>query len=854
MSHAEELLSQLRTLGVQLRLEGETLRLNAPKGALTPELQSQLKGSKAEIVALLHSRQDSGGASSVISIPRVMRQPRMPISLAQQRLWFLQQIEPQSAAYNMVVFLRLAGNLQENVLERSLFDIVQRHEDLRTVFGQEEGTPFSRLIDGTQWQLERPSFELRNGERLEEAAFRFSEDRASDLFDLEVGPLFRAFLLPVADEEYLVVLAMHHIIADGWSIGVIVRELAENYQAYCLNQLPRLPDLPIQYFDYAEWQRTWLERGVLDRQMPYWRKQLEGAPGLSIFPPDHPRRNDGTARGKRCRFTLSAALRAQIESFSRGHDATLFMTLLSAFQLMLARYSGQRDVVVGSPVANRGRAELSDLVGFFVNNLVLRVQVDEGISFQELLNRVRETTLGAFEHQEMPFDQLVRELQTDRSVDYAPIFQTMFTLQNFPLEDLKLPGVTVSPLEVDGSIARFDLTFEVYPYRNELLVVIEYRADLYDEKTILQLQQSYAHILQSVVDAPSQSVDQVPLLPPSAREKLLWLGAIQSHAPTPSLLVEQLVRFSNETPDKVAVRAGIDGLTYAELNHRANALASTLIQAGAGRGSLVPVCLHRSTNLLTALLAVLKTGAAYVPLDPIYPAQRIASILEDVKPSVLISEPTLLPLLGGQRSHAILLDETWSGESTIDEFEPAFRDVESHADDLAYVIFTSGSTGRPKGVEITHGSLANFLESMRNSPGLNQSDRLLAVTTVSFDIAGLELFLPLYVGGEVVIALAPGDLPALLDDLERAAPTVMQATPALWQMLVSSGWNGNPNLTALCGGEALTPQLAHSLLPRVKELWNMYGPTETAACRSEGRFATLPSSFWIRNENRRPWA
>jgi amino acid adenylation domain-containing protein len=405
----------------------------------------------------------------------------------------------------------------------------------------------------------------------------------------------------------------------------------------------------------------------------------------------------------------------------------------------------------------------------------------------------------------------------------------MFILQNFPLEELTIPELTVSPLELDASTARFDFSVEVYPFRKELWVFFDYRTDLYDHATILELQRSFEHVLEFVTTNPNATLGSVPLLPESAREALLNFGNPPPVTlPIGSLLLDALKRVVNETPAKVAVRAGTESLTYAELNRRADSLSASLRRAGALPGSLIPVCLHRSTELLVCLLAVLKTGAAYVPLDPSSPKHRITAILDDIQPSVLVSESSLLPLLGRYQSQCLVLGSEAVAESEETDSEEPQTTIEAPAlDSLAYVIFTSGSTGNPKGVEISHGALANFLDSMRQEPGFTSQDRILAVTTVSFDIAGLELFLPLYVGGEVIIALAPGDLPTLLDDLVRVKPTIMQATPALWQMLLVAGWEGDAELTALCGGEALTPTLAADLLPRVKTLWNMYGPTET---------------------------
>ena len=537
------------------------------------------------------------------------------------------------------------------------------------------------------------------------------------------------------------------------------------------------------------------------------------------------------------------------------------MTMLSAFMLLLSRYSGQEDVVVGSPSANRGHTDISELIGFFVNNLVLRTSVEGDISFEDLLKRVRETTIGAFEHQDLPFDELVRELVTDRNREISPFFQTMFILQNFPLEELELPRLIVTPLEIDAQTARFDLTLEIYPRKGELYVFFDYRSDLYSEQTILELQQSFEFVLRQVVFDPSVLVKSVSLLPTPLRQRALdWRNDRSS---TPLTLLQSLRQHTLHHPDKLAVSAGGRSLTYAELSQLSDQLATRLRQSGLAPGSLIPILLSRSVDLLVSMLAVHKAAAAYVPLDPIYPRMRIASILDDVKPKVLITQSTLLHLIEGHERGALLVDAATAvplDSSDIDHH----HSLNYSLADLAYVIFTSGSTGKPKGVEISHGALANFLTSMQHTPGFTAEDRLLAVTTVSFDIAGLELFLPIYSGGQVIISTAPGDLPTLLADLEREQPTVLQATPALWQMLLSSGWKGDQSVTALCGGEALNADLAKALAPHVKELWNMYGPTETTIWSSAVRLDQAPgthiplggpignTSFYVLDPQREP--
>ena len=843
MTDATELLARLRAMGVQLTLEDDSIRLNAPKGSLTPALQAELKASKTELLELLRSVQRSGKGTAG-PIAKAARQNLMPLSFAQQRLWFLQQMDPESTAYNLECVFTMKGDLDADALGRSLHSIILRHEDLRTIFVQQDGAPYTQITDGLDWKMDRLSLHRGPDETIEQGVTRFCDEVTRKPFDLERGPLLRAWLLDSGEQEAVLVFSMHHIISDGWSMGVLVRELAENYRALLAGKPPKIAELPIQYVDYSVWQREWLASGVLDRQIQYWRKRLEGAPPLIRFPPDRARSSASDIRGRRARMLFSSSVVERLHAFGRANEATLFMTLLSTFMLLLSRYSGLQDVVVGSPSAIRSRADLSELIGFFVNNLVLRAEVEPGITFLELLRRVREATLGAYENQDLPFDHLVREIQTDRNPEYTPLFQTMFILQNFPLEDLKLPELAVSPLEIGSSTARFDLTVEVYPYHGQLVVFFDYRTDLYDAETIAQLQESFRNVLEFVLDHPGATLESVPLTTASAREELLRFGNSPAVTMPPgSLLLDAFGRVVKETPEKIAVRTGTQTLTYAELNSRAEKLSRRLQRAGASPSSMVPVCLNRSTELLVALLAVLKSGAAYVPLDPASPKQRIRAILDDIHPTVLISESSLLGMLDPYRSQCLLIDdiESADGEETGAESQLSFATAPT-ADSLAYVIFTSGSTGNPKGVEIPHGALANFLDSMRKEPGFTSADRILAVTTVSFDIAGLELFLPLYVGGETIIALEPGDLPTLLNDLARERPTVMQATPALWQMLIGGGWEGDPMLTALCGGEALTPTLAIALLPCVKALWNMYGPTETTIWSSVSRVASAEGS------------
>ena len=818
-----ELLNHLRSSNVALSLDGDALKCSAPQGMLTKELREELGARKPEIIAFLRaSRELPRGVEK--GIPRLDRSGPLPLSYAQQRLWFLNQLDPDSPVYNIGMPIRMRGILNVPALEQALRHIVLRHEDLRTSFIQVDGMPRAVIGDGADWKMKIVDARRFGDDGLGSELFQCAANESRELFDISKGPLFRASLLLIEPEHHFLVLTMHHMISDGWSIGVLGQEFAELYKAYATGREPSLTPLTIQYVDFAAWQRTWLESGELDRQLPYWKKQLAGAPPVLGFPADHRRPQTESFHGARAKLIVPKDLVLELEQLSQRNGVTLFMTLLAAFNVLLARYTGQDDIVLGSPSANRSRAELNQLIGFFVNNLVLRTDLSGNPSFVELLGRVREVTLRSYEHQDVPFDMLVHALRPERSLDHSPLFQVMFIMQNFPMGELQLAGVATTPVEMEIETARFDLTVEVFPKQGELWAYFDYNADLYDAETILRIQQHYMSILRSACADPGLKIGAIALLSDRERQRLLveWNQTAKEFPQT--CFHRQFEAHARTTPDRLAVMAQERSLTYAELDERANRIAARLRSRGAGPEKLVAMCLERSADLVAGMLGIAKSGAAYIPLDPAYPKGRIANIFEDAKPLVVLTSTHLLPVLPEHGLPAICVDALDDAEppsSAVMETQPA------SPENLAYVIFTSGSTGRPKGVQITHRALVNFLEAMRKEPGFSPDDVLLAVTTPSFDIAALELLLPLYTGATVCIALQPGDPVALLADLERYRPTVMQATPATWKLLIAAGWRGNPRLKILCGGEALDTDLARSLLVRSGSLWNMYGPTET---------------------------
>ena len=821
-----ELLTYMRSSGAVLTVVDGNLKCSAPKGLLTPDLREELVQHKPEVIAFLQSSQQASRDNArEVSIPKADRSQKLPLSYAQQRLWFLEQLDPGGTAYNINAAMRMAGDLDAPALERTLKTIVERHEDLRTCFKQQDGTPYAEIGNGRDWRVE-----FLAAEELVHVREQLLDAIANVLnrpFDIEHGPLFRAYVIRESNTSSLLLLSIHHIIADGWSMGVFGREFTELYTALVSKREPKLPELTIQYADFAAWQRNWLDSGRVETQLPYWKKQLAGAPPVLGFPSDHQRSLDESFRAGRCKLILPEEMTAQLEELSQRNGVTLFMTLLAAFNLLLARYTGQKDIVVGSPSANRSRPELNPLIGFFVNNLVLRTGLEGDPAFTELLSRVREVTLRASEHQDVPFDQLVHALRPDRTLDASPLFQVMFALQNFPFEDLDLPSLKLKAIELDPDTARFDMSVEVFPRHGSLHCYFDYKADLYEPETVVRLQQHYQAILQAVIADPEQKIGAISLLSAQERKKLL-LDWNQTEAEIPETTFYR--RFESQAranPERIALRCGDEAITYAELQARSNRIALLLRSKGAKPGQLVALFLGRSVDMVAAMLAVGKSGAAYVPLDPAYPAGRIANIIETAKPLLLLTTRDLLSALPEGCGEIVCVDDPLEYAFTQSAVDAEVDSRKVSLDDLAYVIFTSGSTGAPKGVQIPHRALTNFLESMSREPGFTSDDVLLAVTTISFDIAGLELLLPLYMGGTVCVSLQPSDPDTLVAELARFRPSVMQATPATWKMLIASGWRGDPSLKILCGGEALDTELTRSLLVRSDSLWNMYGPTET---------------------------
>jgi amino acid adenylation domain-containing protein len=751
-----------------------------------------------------------------------MRLEEHPLSYGQERLWFLSRLNPADASYNIATVARLRGPLDVTALSAAFGEIIGRHDILRTRFTERDGTPVQVRADWDGPWLER--IDVSEAPARQEQARVIVAQFTNRPFDLTVGPLLRPALIRVADDDHILCVVMHHIAGDGLSLGVLSAELAALYEAHLAGRPSPLTPLPLQYADHVRRQRERRDGDATKRLLAYWTAKLRGVPHLEL-PPDRPRARIRSLNAGQVSCPLPGDLVTRLEQVSRASRCTPFMTWLAAFQLLLARHTGEYDVCVGSPIAGREQADVEPLIGLFANTLALRVDLTGDPTFRELMLRTRAVALEAYVHQDIPFELLLNELDVERDLSRTPLFQTMFAM--FGTEDtgLWLPGTEKEPFEAGFRQAKIDLTGEVFLGGKHPRAVFTYNSDLYDVLSITRLSQRYITLLEAIAADPDARLSDLAVISAAERSQLLhqWNATAQPMPPVTSV-AEMFAAQASRSPGAPAATCQGRTVTYAELNAEVDRLARRLRREGIGPGTLVAVCLERSLEMLTGLLAVLRAGGAYLPLDPGYPARRLQFILSDAAAPVLLTQRRLLPRLPASAARVILADQDAPGPGEADPGQaPPAR-----AEDLAYVIYTSGSTGRPKGVQVTHGALANLLHGMHSVLGPDPIRAWLAITSLSFDISALELFLPVITGGRVVIATeaAATDGAALLRDIEEQSVTHLQATPSGWQMLLDAGFR-DPALTALAGGEALPLPLARDLRPRVRTLWNVYGPTET---------------------------
>ena len=792
-------------------------------------IQERSPAKRALLLKLM--REKAAQAKEGRAIPRRARRDSAALSFAQQRLWFLDQLGAVGSVYNCPYAVRLSGRLDVDVFRRTFAEIVRRHEVLRTTFTVVDGEP--RQVIAADAQV---SFSADALDGADEAEVRRSiVEEARRPFDLTRGPLLRVRLVRLSEEEHVLLLVMHHIISDGWSMGVLVKEVVQLYAAFARGEASPLGELPIQYADFAEWQRGWLRDEALERQLTYWREQLGGALPLEL-PIDYSRPSRQTFGGASIPFTIRPEVSESLSELSRREGVTLFMTLLAAFQALLSRYSSQTDISVGTAIANRNRAETEGLIGFFVNTLVLRTDLSGDPTFAELLKRARVVALGAYAHQDVPFEKLVEELQPERDPSRTPLFQVMMVLQNAPGGGtLGLPGLTLGHVETGAADAKFDLTLTMTEGDEGLSGALQYNTALYEGRTIRRMIGHFERLLEAAAADPRLRLSELPLLSPQEQRQLLveW-NDTAVHLPHGQCFQHLFERQAALTPDATALTCGSLSLSYHELDERADALARRLRSLGARPESLVGVFMERSTEMVVALLGVLKAGAAYVPFDPAHPAERLRFMLEDAAPRVIFTQQHLAARLAehleGSTTAVLCLDSEWE-EIARDGGERL--ESGAAAENLAYVIYTSGSTGRPKGVCVTHRGLVNYLCWAADAYRVAEGRGALVHSPVGFDLTVTSLFTPLVVGRAVTLLPEGETIEALIQALLAGRDfSLLKITPAhlevLSQLLPPEEAAGRARVLVI-GGEALHAEALrfwrrHAPATR---LINEYGPTET---------------------------
>ncbi|HSE18766.1 MAG TPA: amino acid adenylation domain-containing protein [Pyrinomonadaceae bacterium] len=816
-----ELLTKVRSLDVKVWIEGEQLRYRAAKGVLTPELRAELVANKEQILGILRTAAAIENSSSAPPIEPADRAGELPLSFAQQRLWFLDQLEPGSPLYNIPLAVQLNGALDPSALNRAFEDLICRHEGLRTCFQEHNGEPVQVILPPAPIKLEVE--DITGRVELQ----RLLSEEAEQPFDLAHGPLLRVRLFRLSTEEHVLAVTMHHIISDEWSMGIMTRELSALYDAYCSGSESLLPELRLQYADYAVWQREWLQGEVLEQELRYWRKQLAGAPAVIEMPLDHARPAVQTHHGAYQRVQFGAATTRALKELTRRHNATLFMTVLAGFQALLSRWSGTTDVVVGTPVAGRTQGETEAVIGFFVNTLALRTDLTGNPSFSELVSRVREVCLAAYAHQEVPFEKLVEELGVERDLSRTPLFQVMLAWQNGTDEELAMSGLRMGRVEEDlsHSLAKFDLLLSLGEFGEEIGGTLEYNVDLYDAKTIERLARQLERVMAAVAEAEECRVGELPLLSEAEREQLLveWNGREQQVAGS---VVAHFEREVERRPEAVALQYHDEEVSYAELNQRANQLAHYLREQGVGPEALVGVMLERSVELVVSLLAILKAGGAYVPLDAEYPAERLAFMIEDARLQLLLTTEKLSSVAPRTEARVICLDREREVIASQDRENPQ---VISEPDDLAYVMYTSGSTGSPKGVAVPQRAVIRLVketEYVRFGP----YEVFLQLAPVSFDASTLELWGSLLNGARLVIM--PPQTPSLEElgtAIRHHSVTTLWLTAGLFHLMVDEQLEDLTGVRQLlAGGDVLSVAHVQRYLATADHgvLINGYGPTE----------------------------
>ncbi|MFN6470894.1 MAG: amino acid adenylation domain-containing protein [Nostoc sp. SerVER01] len=789
---------------------------------------STIAGLAAEIERLTVVSDSTSTLQDII--PQIAHRENLPLSFSQARLWFLDWLEPNNPAYNIAIAFRLHGDLNQKALHRSLQEIIQRHEVLRTTFETKDGVAVQVIHESDEVPLTPINLSHLEPEKQEEAVKKLIREAIISPFNLRTLPLLRVHLYQLNEDVHVFVLVIHHIISDGWSLGLMIKELSLSYAAFCQGDASPLSALSLQYGEFAHWQRTTFEQTQLPAQLAYWKAKLGGKIETLELPTDFPRPAIAGYQGATVSFTINREVSDRLQKLCESQGATLFMGLLGVFSTLLMRYSGQQDLLIGTPIANRNHKQIEELIGFFVNTLVIRTDLTGNPDFNTLLLRIKEETLQAYAHQDVPLEKIVEELHPERNLSHHPLFQVMFVLQNAPMGNLELPNLSLIPLELEQVTAKFDLTLLMIETEAGIQGTWEYRTDLFNVTTINRMVGHFKTLLESIVVNSKQRITELPILTATEQNQLLvdW-NQTQVEYPQDKCLHQLFELQVEKTPHAIAVVFENENMTYEELNRRANKLAHYLHSVGVKSDVLVGICVERSLEMIIALLGILKAGGAYVPIDSAYPQERINFILEDAQTPVLLTQQKLLKKVGVQNNIQIIcLDTGWeiitqeSAENPVNEIV---------AENLAYTIYTSGSTGKPKGVMISHRAICNHMFWIQATFPMTEADKLLQKTPLSFDPSVWELYAPLLVGAQLVIARSGGhqDSAYLIKLINEQKITFVQFVPSLLQMILEQGGIETCNSLKhiFCGGETLPVSLQEGLFSKLKvNFHNLYGPTE----------------------------
>ena len=830
-----EFVSYLQNLGVKLWIDGDKLRYRSPKEVVTPELKKSIVEHKADILKLLRKAQKNRQSDGASSIQSISREQVIPLSYAQQRLWFIEKMALSSNAYNMPLTLHLVGQLDYVALEKSLNQIIARHETLRTTFSEINGTPVQ--IIQPPFELELPRKDL-SGLTPSEATTKLQQllQQENELsFNLEIDPPIRAGLYQLGTTEHILQITLHHIASDGWSLTVLPKELSAIYTATLFDKPSPLPELPIQYADFAVWQRNYLQGETLSSQLNYWKQKLQDLPQLQL-PTDHPRPAVETFRGAGIPINIPAALTSKVKQLTQKQGTTLFMTLLAVFKVLLSRYSGQESIAVGSPIANRNRSEIEGLIGFFVNSLVMYTDLGGFPSFTEVLNRVKQTALEAYTHQDIPFEKLVEELQPERALSQNPLFQVVFAVQQ---EEILKPSFSLPNLEVGWyeelepeMTVRFDLELHLWPVGEEIKGFCAYNRDLFEAETINRMLSHYQNLLSAAVETPDRPISQLPLMTgPELDQILVEWNNRKIDYPTDKCIHQLFEEQVENNPNAIAVVFEEQKLTYSELNSKANQLAHYLQKLGVVPETRVGICVERSLEMVVGLLAILKAGGAYVPLDPNYPTSRLNYMIEDAQLSIILTQEKWQNHLSDTKASVICLD---TDEEIINQQSQQIPENQVTANQLAYVIYTSGSTGQPKGVTIPHQGLLNLVFWHQRTFEVKSSDKASQIAGVGFDASVWEIWPYLSAGACLHLVNSETRLSpeALRNWLISEQITISFVPTPLLENLCSLEWPAQTKLrTVLTGGDKLHKYPSAALPFRV---FNNYGPTENTVVTTSG--------------------